>query len=96
MQICTDNNELHILDAGTGLFPLSQTLLGALPVTANVLITHSHWDHIQGLPFFMPNFISGNTLRLHGAYDPVSGNGCLLYTSPSPRDRQKSRMPSSA
>jgi phosphoribosyl 1,2-cyclic phosphodiesterase len=63
------------LDAGTGIFPLSQTLLSELPVTANVLITHSHWDHIQGLPFFIPNFIPGNTLRLHGCYDPVSGKG---------------------
>jgi len=46
-----------------------------MPVTANVLITHSHWDHIQGLPFFIPNFIPGNTLRLHGGFDPVSGKG---------------------
>lgn len=75
IEIRTDNNELIIIDAGTGIFPLSQTLLAELPVTANVLITHSHWDHIQGLPFFIPNFIPGNVLRLHGAYDPVSGNG---------------------
>jgi phosphoribosyl 1,2-cyclic phosphodiesterase len=75
IEIRTDNNELIILDAGTGIFPLSQTLLAELPVTANVLITHSHWDHIQGLPFFIPNFIPGNTLRLHGSFDPVSGNG---------------------
>ena len=75
IEIRTDNNELIILDAGTGIFPLSQTLLTELPITANVLITHSHWDHIQGLPFFIPNFIPGNTLRLHGAFDPVSGKG---------------------
>jgi len=75
IEIRTDSNELIILDAGTGIFPLSQTLLSELPITANVLITHSHWDHIQGLPFFIPNFISGNTLRLHGAFDPVSGKG---------------------
>jgi len=75
IEIRTDNNELIVLDAGTGIFPLSQTLLAELPVNANVLITHSHWDHIQGLPFFIPNFIPGNTLRLHGCYDPVSGNG---------------------
>jgi phosphoribosyl 1,2-cyclic phosphodiesterase len=75
IEIRTDNNELIILDAGTGIFPLSQTLLAEMPVKANVLITHSHWDHIQGLPFFIPNFIPGNTLRLHGCYDPVSGNG---------------------
>ncbi|CAM8651818.1 PhnP Metal-dependent hydrolases of the beta-lactamase superfamily I [Comamonadaceae bacterium] len=75
IEIRTDNNELIILDAGTGIFPLSQTLLAEMPVTANVLITHSHWDHIQGLPFFIPNFIPGNTLRLHGGFDPVSGKG---------------------
>ena len=75
IEIRTDNNELIILDAGTGIFPLSQTLLAEMPVTANVLITHSHWDHIQGLPFFIPNFIPGNTLRLHGCFDPVSGKG---------------------
>ncbi len=54
IEIRTDNNELIILDAGTGIFPLSQTLLAEMPVTANVLITHSHWDHIQGLPFSSP------------------------------------------
>ena len=75
IEIRTDNNELIIIDAGTGIFPLSQTLLAELPVTANVLITHSHWDHIQGLPMFIPNFIPGNTLRLHGAFDPVTGKG---------------------
>ncbi len=75
IEIRTDSNELIILDAGTGIFPLSQTLLAEMPLAANVLLTHSHWDHIQGLPFFVPNFIPGNTLRLHGAFDPISGNG---------------------
>ncbi|MES2772176.1 MAG: MBL fold metallo-hydrolase [Pseudomonadota bacterium] len=75
IEIRTDQNELIILDAGTGLFPLSQALLAELPICANVFITHSHWDHIQGLPFFVPNFIPGNRLRLHGAFDPVSGKG---------------------
>lgn len=75
IEIRTDNGELIILDAGTGIFPLSQTLLAELPITANVLISHTHWDHIQGLPFFIPNFIPGNTLRLHGAFDPVTGQG---------------------
>jgi phosphoribosyl 1,2-cyclic phosphodiesterase len=75
IEIRTDDNELIIIDAGTGIFPLSQTLLAEMPLTANVLISHSHWDHIQGLPFFIPNFIPGNLLRLHGAFDPVSGKG---------------------
>ena len=62
-------------EVSTGIFPLSQTLLAELPVTANVLISHSHWDHIQGLPFFTPLFIKGSRVRLHGATDPDTGNG---------------------
>lgn len=75
LEIRTDDNELIILDGGTGIFPLAQTLLKELPITAHIFNTHSHWDHIQGLPFFIPIFIPGNTVRLHGAFDPVSGEG---------------------
>jgi hypothetical protein len=75
IEIRTDHDELLILDAGTGIFPLSQSLLAEMPLTANVLLSHTHWDHIQGLPFFVPNFVPGNTLRLHGAFDPISGKG---------------------
>ncbi len=75
IEIRTDHDELLILDAGTGIFPLSHTLLAEMPLTANVLLSHTHWDHIQGLPFFVPNFVPGNTLRLHGAFDPISGKG---------------------
>jgi phosphoribosyl 1,2-cyclic phosphodiesterase len=75
IEIRTDNNELIILDGGTGIFALAQTLLRELPVTAYIFNTHSHWDHIQGLPFFIPIFIPGNQIKLHGSFDPVSGEG---------------------
>ncbi len=75
IEIRSDDNDLIILDGGTGIFPLSQTLLKELPVTAHIFNTHSHWDHIQGLPFFTPIFIKGNTIKLYGAFDPVSGSG---------------------
>lgn len=75
IEIRTDSNELIILDGGTGIFPLSQTLLKELPLTANIFNTHSHWDHIQGLPFFIPVFIPGNKIKLHGSFDPISGEG---------------------
>ena len=48
-----------ILDAGTGIRQLGcdlQREFGARPIKASVLISHSHWDHIQGLPFFAPAF----------------------------------------
>lgn len=72
IEVRTDDNDLIILDAGTGIFPLAQTLFPELPLTCHIFITHTHWDHIQGLPFFIPTFIPGNTLRIHGAYDPIA------------------------
>ena len=74
IEVRTDDNDLIILDGGTGIFPLSQQLK-ELPLTAHILNTHSHWDHIQGLPFFTPIFVPGNTIHLYGAFDPISGAG---------------------
>lgn len=75
IEVRSDANELIILDGGTGIFQLAQTLFKEMPLTAHVFITHTHWDHIQGLPFFIPLFIPGNKVRIHGAYDIVSGSG---------------------
>jgi phosphoribosyl 1,2-cyclic phosphodiesterase len=71
IEVRTDDNDLIVLDAGSGIFQLAQTLFPELPMTINLFLTHTHWDHIQGLPFFIPHFIPGNTLRIHGAYDPI-------------------------
>lgn len=72
IEVRTDDNEIIILDAGTGIFPLAQLLLAELPLQCYVFISHSHWDHIQGLPFFTPLFIPGNTVRIHGGSDPIT------------------------
>jgi phosphoribosyl 1,2-cyclic phosphodiesterase len=58
---------LVILDAGTGIRNLGETLIEkGESVKAYVLISHPHWDHIQGFPFFKPAFISGNELTIIG------------------------------
>ena len=75
IEVRGDNGEIIIIDAGTGIFPLAQSLLAELPVNCNIFITHTHWDHIQGLPFFTPIFIPGNDITIYGAPDPVTQRG---------------------
>lgn len=77
IEVRTDDDTLIILDGGTGLFSLAQSLLQnkSSDIQANIFISHSHWDHIHGLPFFTPLFIRGSRVRLHGAIDEISGNG---------------------
>ena len=59
-----------IFDGGTGLRLLGQFLLSQMPVEAYMFFTHSHWDHIQGFPFFTPAFIKGNRFKIYGAVAP--------------------------
>jgi phosphoribosyl 1,2-cyclic phosphodiesterase len=62
-------DEIIILDAGTGLRPLGLALLAEFknkPVNLTLLITHTHWDHIQGLPFFAPIYNPRCRLRILG------------------------------
>ena len=75
IEIRTKANDLIILDAGTGIHVLAQQLLSELPIDAHIFITHTHWDHIQGLPFFMPIFIPGNRIHIYGGQDPVTRQG---------------------
>jgi len=64
--------ETIILDAGTGIRALGQELARRMPVSCSIFISHTHWDHIQGLPFFVPLFVPGNTIAIHGTFDPVN------------------------
>jgi phosphoribosyl 1,2-cyclic phosphodiesterase len=56
--------ELLILDAGTGLRGLGDSLVKDGRVKSNLLLTHTHFDHINGLPFFAPLFNAQNRLKL--------------------------------
>jgi len=75
IEVRSDDGELIILDAGTGIFPLSQSLFPEFPLHAHIFNTHTHWDHIQGLPFFIPFFVPGNQVNIYGASDPISQKG---------------------
>ena len=62
VEVRSASGTLVILDCGTGAHGLGQVLMetGQHPLKGHVLITHTHWDHIQGIPFFAPFFVPGN------------------------------------
>lgn len=67
--------ERVIFDGGTGLRVLGQHLLTQMPVEACMFFTHTHWDHIQGFPFFVPAFVKGNKFHIYGSVAP---NGATI------------------
>lgn len=70
VELRTAGNDLFIVDAGTGLIPLGRRLLGDSfgkgGGEASFFLSHAHWDHIQGFPFFAPIFVPGNKFIVHG------------------------------
>ncbi|MFM2295428.1 MAG: hypothetical protein RLZZ350_1841 [Verrucomicrobiota bacterium] len=63
------DGEIIILDAGTGLRQLGKALLAEFknqPLNITLLLTHTHWDHIQGLPFFAPLYSPHSRIRILG------------------------------
>jgi phosphoribosyl 1,2-cyclic phosphodiesterase len=70
LEVQTDDCRL-IFDGGTGLRVLGQSLLQEMPVEAHIFFTHTHWDHIQGFPFFTPAFIRGNCFHIYGVRGPL-------------------------
>jgi phosphoribosyl 1,2-cyclic phosphodiesterase len=65
-----ENGELIILDCGTGARNLGISLLGGAfgkgQGSATMLLSHAHWDHIQGFPFFGPFYVPGNNFTVYG------------------------------
>ena len=73
VEVRTDTGALVILDAGTGIRELGRSLVAATDgaatgagggISADIFLTHAHWDHIQGFPFFAPIFRPGNQFRV--------------------------------
>ncbi|TCO95410.1 phosphoribosyl 1,2-cyclic phosphodiesterase [Chthoniobacter flavus] len=63
------DGEIIILDAGSGIRPLGEALAAEFngkPIEITLLITHTHWDHIQGFPFFLPAYDARNRVHILG------------------------------
>ena len=69
VSITGSDGRLVILDAGTGLRALGHQLMShnGGRIVADILLSHTHWDHIQGLPFFKPLSAAGNRFCVFGA-----------------------------
>ncbi len=67
VELRMDNDELFILDAGSGIRALGKKLLQEnKSIKATILISHTHWDHIQGFPFFSPLAFKENEFKIIG------------------------------
>ena len=67
-------DQLIILDAGTGIRPLGKAMLKDGTCKAEILMTHSHFDHICGLPFFAPIYCKGNEIKMRAGHLLPSSN----------------------
>lgn len=77
-------SELIILDMGSGLRPLGEALAGTT-VRASMFLSHYHWDHIQGLPFFAPLYVPGNRIEIISGPNgvmPLERALCRQMTAP--------------
>ena len=67
VEVRAANGDTLIVDAGTGMRALGNKLLGEAPAPRHyhVLLSHVHWDHIQGLPFFSPAYVPGTKISIY-------------------------------
>ncbi len=69
IEIRFSDNSFIVIDAGTGIRNLGKSLIensNGKPVRGKIFLTHTHWDHIQGIPFFLPAYIKNNKFEVYG------------------------------
>jgi len=84
LEIRNDEGDIYILDGGTGLARFGHRLMYDDKVkkgtTLRMFVTHTHWDHIQGMMFFGPFFIPENKVHFYSSFQDVKDR--LMYQTP--------------
>ena len=86
VEIETDTDEFLACDMGSGARAfgariMARTTAGVPPVV-NIVMSHVHWDHIMGFPFFAPAYVPGATLRIYGCHDVIEQALRLQQSAP--------------
>lgn len=73
VRVETGSDDWLIFDGGSGLRVLGNEIMnsGRTNQTFHIFLSHFHYDHIQGIPFFTPAYIPGNKLVIHGGHDNI-------------------------
>ena len=87
VEVRTSDGWLVVLDAGTGIRDLGRALIeraNGAPIQGDIFLTHAHWDHIQGIPFFAPIFQRGNHFTIWGSKSLSSSIDSVVRDQMSP------------
>ncbi len=76
--------DIFIIDAGSGIRELGPYLIENNKLKFNMIFTHYHWDHMQGLPFFAPIFLKNSVINIYGPKKEVTAEKALSYQMHKP------------
>jgi phosphoribosyl 1,2-cyclic phosphodiesterase len=85
VELDVGGDEYFVCDMGSGARPFGVHVLARQakrPATVNVFMSHVHWDHIMGFPFFGPAYVPGTKIRIHGCHEPLEHAYRLQQANP--------------
>ncbi|TAN64092.1 MBL fold metallo-hydrolase [bacterium] len=78
IEVRTDAGEIIIIDAGTGIRALGNEIVKSKNQTIHLLLSHAHWDHLSGFPFFKPIYKKDTTLKIYGPQNTRTSLKCII------------------